>query len=204
MNLGFLGNFYLKEKRRALESKFGNSGPLCPEEIFLKQSFLGGGGRERLCKEIQLFKNGLWNQRLWKSLKKSTKWLGINSSIWVTGYNIPPCATHCWVKADIACLVCANRCVFRFNGILEGSRIPPKEYLLHSALWGSQETTQNPTSFLLPGLKDFVYFSLCYIIWKSWRMKNNNGNNANNNIINTVYPMWSTLTHLGFTKREVQ
>ena len=42
MNLGFLGNFYLKEKRRAGESKFGNLGPLCPEEIFLKQSFLGG------------------------------------------------------------------------------------------------------------------------------------------------------------------
>lgn len=39
MNLGFLGNFYLKEKRRVGESKFGNSQPLCPEEIFLKQFF---------------------------------------------------------------------------------------------------------------------------------------------------------------------
>lgn len=35
-------------------------------------------------------------------------------------------------------------------------------------------------------------------------MKNNNGNNTNNNIINTVYQMWSALTYLGFTKREVQ
>lgn len=49
MNLGFLDNFYLKEKRRAGESKFGNLGPLCPEEIFLKQSFFWrGGGRGRL------------------------------------------------------------------------------------------------------------------------------------------------------------
>lgn len=45
MNLGFLGNFYLTEKRRARESKFGNSGPLCPEEIFLKQSFFGRRGQ---------------------------------------------------------------------------------------------------------------------------------------------------------------
>lgn len=45
MNLVFLGHCYLKGKRRTGESKLGNSRPLCPKEIFLKQSLLFGGGR---------------------------------------------------------------------------------------------------------------------------------------------------------------
>lgn len=44
MNFGFLGNFYLKEKEKTGESKFGNSQILCPKEIFLEHCFNGGGG----------------------------------------------------------------------------------------------------------------------------------------------------------------